>query len=172
MPEQASGEGKAKAPDKRRVLVRIDLSRKERWTKLIGDFEILHDPVSATIMLEAGEAAKATVEVADGQVADLHPTIEQKTTFITKFVARSVIRDWRGVVDDATGKPIPVTPDAIDRVFDLFPVFRAFNAKVIDARMRIEREKKSSPILPNGTSDPGGFTAPTAGSDAPTVPEH
>ncbi len=139
------------------MLVRLDLSTADRWTTLIAGFEILHGPVTSAIMAEAGHAATGE-------------TIEERTVEITRFLAKAVIRDWRGVGDEATGAPIPVTPDAIDQVMDIWPIFRAFNDKVIDARIRIDREKKDLPTLQNGTSGSDQATAPTAGNDAPIAP--
>lgn len=139
------------------MLVHLDLSREDRWTTLIAGFEILHGPVTSALMAEAGHAA-----VAEG--------IEARTVEITRFLARAVIRDWRGVVDDATGEALPVTPEAVDAVMDIWPVFRAFNDKVIDARIRIDREKKSSPTSLNTTSGSAPDTAATATESAPTAP--
>lgn len=139
------------------MLVRLDLSTADRWTHLIGDFEILHGPVTSAIMAEAGHAARAE-------------SIEARTVEITRYLARAVIRDWRGVANEETGDPVPVTPETIDAVMDIWPIFRAFNDRVIDARIRIDREKKDLPTSQNGTSGSVEPTAPTATDPAPTAP--
>ncbi|MES2753781.1 MAG: hypothetical protein V4659_03875 [Pseudomonadota bacterium] len=139
------------------MLVRLDLDTSDRWTHLIGDFEILHGPVTAALMTEAGYAATA-----EG--------VEARTVQVCQFVARAIIRDWRGVVDDATDQPLPVTDATVNAVLDVYPIFRAFNDRVIDARVRIEREKKDSSSLPPGSSDPVPDTAPTAQNGAPSAP--
>jgi hypothetical protein len=148
------------------MLVRLDLTTGDRWTTLIAGFDILHGPVTSAILSEAGHAAMTAGEGED------QPTLEARTVAITKFIARAVIRDWRGVVDDATGEPLPVTPDTIDAVMDVWAIFRAFNERVIDARIRIDREKKGLPPLQNGTSGAEQPTAPTATDPAPTAPRH
>lgn len=145
------------------MLVRLDLSLEDRWTTLLAGFDILHGPVTSAILAEAGHAASALGE--DGAPQ----TLEARTVAITRFIARAVIRDWRGVVNDATGEPLPVTPETIDAVMQVFPVFVAFNEKVVDARIRIEHEKKDLPPLQNGTSGAGQATAPTAETGAPTA---
>ena len=150
------------------MLVRLDLSTAERWTALIGGFEILHGPVTSAMMAEAGHAANP------GLVEGETPTelsIEERTVIITKFLARCVIRDWRGVVNDDTGEVLAVSPAAVDAVMDIWPIFRAFNDKVIDARIRIDREKKDFPASQSGTSGPGPDTAPTVTDLAPTAPD-
>jgi hypothetical protein len=146
------------------MLVRLDLSLADRWTTLLNGFDVLHGPVTSAILAEAGHAANATPE---GESA---PSIEARTVTITRFIARAVIRDWRGVVDDATGAALPVTPDTIDAVMGIWPIFRAFNERVIDARIRIDREKKDLPTLQNGTSGSEPATAPIATGSAPTAP--
>lgn len=139
------------------MLVRLDLSTDDRWTALIGDFAILHGPVTSAIMAEAGHAATGA-------------SIEERTVEITKFLAKSVIRDWRGVLNEETGEAVPVTPATVDAIMDIWPIFRAFNDKVIDARIRIDREKKGLPTSQNGTSGSGQDTAPIATDPAPTAP--
>ena len=39
------------------MLVHLDLTTADRWTALIGGFEILHGPVTSAIMTEAGHAS-------------------------------------------------------------------------------------------------------------------
>ena len=140
------------------MLVRLNLSSDDQWTPLIAGFEVLHGPVTSAIMAEAGHAA-------------VGETVEARTVEITRFLARQVIRDWRGVVDDATGQPIPVTPEAVDAVMDIWPIFRAFNDKVIDARIRVDREKKDLPTLQPTTSGSEPNTAEIATGSAPTAPD-
>ncbi len=144
------------------MLVRLDLSLAERWTTLLAGFDVLHGPVTSAIFSEAAQAAFKAFPIPGD--------VENQTVAITKFVARAVIRDWRGVVDDATGEPLPVTPETIDAVMDIFLIFRAFSEKVVDARIRIDEEKKGLPTLQNGTSGSAPATAPTATDPAPTVP--
>jgi hypothetical protein len=145
------------------MLVRLDLTTEDRWTTLLAGFEVLHGPVTSAILSEAGHAAMAARDGEDP------PTMEARTVAITRFIARAVIRDWRGVVDDATGEPLPVSPATIDAVMDIWPIFRAFNERVIDARIRVDREKKGLPPLQNGTSGAEPTTAPTAETGAPTA---
>lgn len=139
------------------MLVRLNLSTADQWTTLLAGFEILHGPVTSALMAAAGHAATGE-------------TVEARTVEITRFLARHIIRDWRGAVDDATGVPIPVTPEAVDAVMDIWPIFRAFNEKIIDARIRIDREKKDLPILQPITSGSGQDIAETATGSAPTAP--
>lgn len=139
------------------MLVHLDLATEDRWTVLIGDFAVLHGPVTSAIMAEAREACLAV-------------KAEERWAEITKFLARHVIRDWRGVVDEATDLPIPVSPAAVDAVIDIYPIFLAFNAKVIDARIRIDREKKDLPTLQSGTSGSEPAIAPIAPESAPSAP--
>lgn len=144
------------------MLVHLDLSTADRWTALIGDFEILHGPVTSAIMAEAGRAGFLAFPE-QGQV-------EKRTVEIVKFIARSIIRDWRGVVGNEEGVDLVVSPAAIDAVMDIFLIYRAFNEFVIDARVRIDREKKDLPASPSGTSGAEQNIAPTVTDLAPTAP--
>ena len=152
------------------MLVHLDLSRKDRWTALLAGFEILHGPVTSAILSEAGHASSLPLTEALSDAPATQASVDVRVVAITKFIAKSVIRDWRGVVDDATGEPLAVSPAAIDAVMDIWPIFRAFNERVIDARIRIDREKKDLPTLQNGTSGSEPDIAPTATAPAPTAP--
>jgi hypothetical protein len=156
------------------MLVRLDLDRKDRWTTLFAGFKILHGPVTSAIMSEAGHATEP-VEAPPGPgtdpAVDFGHRISERTVAVTKFIARAVIRDWRGALDDETGEPLPCTPEMIDLVMDFFPAFRAFNERVIDGRIRIDREKKDLPTLQRGTSGSEPGTAPTATDPVPTAPD-
>lgn len=138
------------------MLVRLNLSLEDRWTTLVAGFEILHGPVTSALMAEAGQAATAE-------------TIEERTVQITKHLARHVIRDWRGVAAEGSDDPLPVTAEAIDAVMDIWPIFRAFNDKVIDARIRIDREKKDLPTSQPITSGSAQTTAETVTEFAPAA---
>lgn len=147
------------------MLVRLNLSLEDRWTELFGGFSILHGPVTSAIMAEAGRAAFALVPE-DEEDAPARRAVE-----VTRFIAKTIIRDWRGVVDDVTGGPIAASPEAISAVIDIWPVYRAFDAKVIDARVRVEREKKGLPTLQSGTSGSEAPIAPIVTDPAPTAPQ-
>lgn len=148
------------------MLVRLNLSTEDRWTELFGGFAILHGPVTSALLAEAAHAAFALVPDDAENASDV---VNRRAIEITRFIARTVIRDWRGVLDDVTNEPLPVTPETIGAVIDIFPVYTAFNAKIVDARARVEHEKKDLPPLQSGISGAGQTTAPTATDPARTV---
>ena len=44
---------------------------------------------------------------------------------MAKAVARRAVLDWEGV-GDAMSQPLPVTPEGIDALLEIWPVFEAF----------------------------------------------
>jgi hypothetical protein len=70
---------------------------------------------------------------------------------MAKAVARIAIEDWSGVGDE-TGSPIPVSPEGIDALLDIWPVFEAFQTKYVARAMILDAEKNASPPLPTGSS--------------------
>ena len=145
------------------MLVRLNLSTEDRWTELFAGFSLLHGPVTSGLLAEAQRSAFALVP------EDSEDGPNRRAVEITRFLAVAVIRDWRGAVDDETGLPLPVTPETIGAVIDIWPVFRAFSEKIVDARVRVEREKKDLPPLQTGTSGAGPAIAPIATDPARTA---
>jgi hypothetical protein len=49
---------------------------------------------------------------------------------MAKAVARRAVLDWEGVGDDAMGTIVPVTPEGIDALLEIWPVFEAFQTNM------------------------------------------
>ena len=70
--------------------------------------------------------------------------------FATALARRAVV-DWGGV-GDADGAVIAVTPEGIDALLLLWPIFEAFNLLYVSRGMLLGAEKNGSAPLPTGTS--------------------
>ena len=78
---------------------------------------------------------------------------------------RQVRAELEGVGDDA-GNPAPVTPDGIDALLDIWPVFEAFQHQVLGPHLVLDAEKNGFAPSPNGTSEGATDTANPASGDA------
>ena len=88
---------------------------------------------------------------------------------MAKALARSAILDWEGI-GDAEGEPLPVSPDAVDALLDIWPIFEAFNLLYVSRGMLLDAEKNGSAPLPTGTSVGAKATARPAEVSVPTAP--
>ena len=140
-------------------MLKLDLSNKPRWVDLGHGVRLLVQPITTAIML-AARSDPHLAEAIEGQADPAHE--------VTKAVARLCVSEWEGV-GDADGNPIPVTPDGINVLLDLWPLFEAFQALCIAPMLLLEQEKNASPLLPNGTSAGAATTARPAKRSAKTA---
>lgn len=87
---------------------------------------------------------------------------------MAKAVARRVVTGWEGV-GDADGNPVPVTPEGIDALLDIWPVFEAFQTRCLTPHLMLDAEKNASAPSPNGTSAGATATAKPAKARARTA---
>lgn len=142
-------------------MIRLDLSTKPRWLDLGSGLRLHVLPVTTAIMVAARNdpAVEALPEGASQ---------EQMAVVMAKAVARRVVMDWEGV-GDADGKPVVVTPEGIDALLDIWPVFEAFQTRCLAPHLMLEAEKNVSSPLPSGTSAGAKATARPAKARARTA---
>jgi hypothetical protein len=142
-------------------MIRLDLSTKPRWLDLGSGLRLHVLPVTTAIMVAARNdpAVEALPEDASQ---------EQMALVMAKAVARRVVTDWEGV-GDADGKPVVVTPDGIDALLDIWPVFEAFQTRCLAPHLMLEAEKNVSSPLPSGASAGAKATARPASARARTA---
>jgi len=101
---------------------------------------------------------------------------EELALAMAKAVARRAVLDWEGVGDD-TGNVVPVSPEGVDALLEIWPVFEAFQTRYVAKGLILDAEKNVSPPLPNGPSAGASATARpahlarAAGASAPTAPQ-
>jgi hypothetical protein len=88
---------------------------------------------------------------------------------MAKALARLVVLDWEGVGDEA-GEPLPVTPEGIDALLDILPLFEAFQLRYVSKGLLLEQEKNGSAPSPNGTSAGATGTAAPAPEPVASAP--
>jgi len=142
-------------------MIRLDLSTKPRWLDLGSGLRLHVLPVTTAIMVAARNdpAVEALPEGASQ---------EQMALVMAKAVARRVVTDWEGV-GDANGKPVAITPEGIDALLDIWPVFEVFQTRCLAPHLMLETEKNVSSPLPTGTSAGAKATARPARARARTA---
>ena len=97
-------------------------------------------------------------------------TQEELALAMAKAVARRAVLDWDGVGDDA-GNVVPVSPEGIDALLEIWPVFEAFQTQYVAKGLILDAEKNVSAPSPNGPSAGATGTAQLARGAAPTAPQ-
>ena len=142
-------------------MIRLDLSTKPRWLDLGSGLRLHVLPVTTAIMVAARNDPAVEARPKDASQ-------EQMALAMAKAVARRVVTDWEGV-GDADGKPVVVTPDGIDALLDIWPVFEAFQTRCLAPHLMLEAEKNVSSPLPTGSSAGAKATARPAKARARTA---
>jgi ParB/Sulfiredoxin domain len=67
---------------------------------------------------------------------------EERALVFAKAIARMAILEWEGV-GDVDGHTIPVSPEGINALLDIYPVFEAFQLRYVSKGLLMDAEKKS-----------------------------
>jgi hypothetical protein len=142
-------------------MLRLTLARKPYSLHLALGVHVTVEPLSTAIMVAARS---------DRQVRDIAPGTADDSIAVTfaKAIAKRAILDWDGVGDEA-GAPLPVTPEAIDALLDLWPIFESFQTAYVAKGLELDAEKNGSPPSPIGSSVGARAIAPPAQRIAKTA---
>lgn len=132
-------------------MIRLDLSSAPKWLDLGAGLRLHVLPVTTAVMVAARNDA-AVEALPEGA------SREEQALAMAKAVARRVVASWEGV-GDASGNPVPVTPEGIDALLDIWPVFEAFQTRCLAPHLMLDAEKNASSPLPTGTSAGAAATA-------------
>jgi len=135
-------------------MLRLDILSQPRWLDLGHGVRLFVEPLTTAVMLAARSdpsilAAAADVKVIDAWTAaddddvtqsETGPSNDDLARIVAKAVARIVVHDWEGV-GDAEGKPLSVTPDGIDALLEIWPIFEAFQTRYIAGALILDAEK-------------------------------
>jgi len=135
-------------------MLRLDLSNAPHWLELMPDLRVHLTPLTTALMVAArnDDAVTALPE----EVSD-----EERALVFAKAIARIAILDWEGV-GDVDGHTIPVNPEGIDALLDIYPVFEVFQLRYVSKGLLIDAEKNVSAPLPSGSSAVAQATAQPA----------
>ena len=142
-------------------MLKLNLARTPHWLDLGHGVRLHVEPLTSALMMaaRADPAVEALPEDAGNEALALA---------MAKAVARRAVLDWEGV-GDAEGRPLPVTPEGIDALLEVWPIFEAFQIAYVAKGLVLEQEKNASAPSPNGTSAGATATARPARPRARTA---
>ena len=120
-------------------MLKLNLSNESRWIDLAGGVKIKAKPLTSAMMLAARNNPRV-VALAKGRVDENAVQDDAVALEVAKIIGGMVIEDWDGV-GDAAGEPVAVSQDWIDALFDLWPIFEAFQVGVVAGAMLVDTEK-------------------------------
>ena len=150
-------------------MIRLNLTAMPQWLELAPGLRLLVGPLTTALMVSAR---------ADMAIESLPETAstEELALAMAKAVARRAILDWEGVGDE-DGNVVAVTPDGIDALLEIWPVFEAFQTQYVAKGLILHAEKNVSAPSPSGSSAgakdivPPAHPARAAGEIARTAPQ-
>lgn len=143
-------------------MLRLDLSAAPFWLDLTPGVRLRLAPLT-TALMAAARSDPAVRAVAQGEDRDL------QAITLAKAVARRAVLDWEGI-GNAEGAPIAPSPEGIDALLDLWPVFEAFQLGYVAKGLLLAQEGNVSAPSPSGISAGAPDTVPPADRTATHVP--
>ena len=132
-------------------MLTLDLTNAPRWHDLAPGVRVQLRPLTTALMV----ATRADPEV---EALPDEATDETRAMAFAKALARRAVLNWEGI-GDADGVPIDPSPEAIDALLDIWPIFEAFQLTYVSKGLLLEQEKNASAPLPNGNSAGARATA-------------
>ena len=144
-------------------MLTLDLPIEPYWLDLGHGVRLHVEPLTTALMMaaRADPAVEALPETA-GQ--------DQLALAMAQAVARRAVLAWEGV-GDADGNPLPVTPEGITALLEVWPIFEAFQIGYVAKGLVLDQEKNVSAPSPSGTSAGATATARPALAPARTAPQ-
>jgi hypothetical protein len=125
-------------------MIRINLSPEPQWLDLGHGVRLQLLPLTTALMV----ATRSDPAV---QALSADASNDTRAAVFAAALARRAIVDWDGV-GDADGTVIAVSPEGIDALLSLWPIFEAFNLLYVSRGMLLDAEKNGSAPSPTGTS--------------------
>ena len=142
-------------------MIRINLSPEPQWLDLGHGVRLLLLPLTTALMVAARSDPAVRALAADA-------SNDERAAVFAAALARRAIVDWDGV-GDADGKVLEVSPDGIDALMALYPIFEAFNLRYSAPGLFLDAEKNGFAPLPSGPSAGATATATAAKARARTA---
>ena len=142
-------------------MIRLNLTATPQWLDLAPGLRLLVGPLTTALMVSAR---------ADPAIEALPKGASQEALALAmaKAVARRAVLDWEGV-GDHEGNAVSVTPEGIDALLEIWPVFEAFQTMYVAKGLILDAEKNVSAPSPTGRSAGATGIAPPAELPAPTA---
>ena len=142
-------------------MLSLDLTNAPRWHDLAPGVRVQLRPLTTALMVATRN--DPAVEAMREDASD-----EERAVAFAKALARRAVLAWEGI-GDAEGKSIEPSPDTIDALLDVWPIFEAFQLSYVSNGLLLEQEKNVSAPLPSGPLAGASDTAKPARKSARTV---
>ena len=142
-------------------MLTLDLTHAPCWHELAPGVLVQLRPLTTALMVAT--RSDTAVEAVPEAASD-----EERAVAFAKALARRSVIAWEGI-GDADGNPIDPSPDAVDALLDIWPIFEAFQLTYVSKGLLLEQEKNVSAPSPNGPSVGAIDTAKPARKPARTA---
>lgn len=142
-------------------MLSLDLTNAPRWHDLAPGVRVQLRPLTTALMVAT--RSDTAVEEVPEEASD-----EERAVVFAKALARRVILAWDGI-GDTEGDPIDPSPEAIDALMDVWPIFETFQLTYVSKGLLLEQEKNALAPLPNGPTAGASNTAMPARKSAKTA---
>ena len=143
-------------------MIRIQLSPEPQWFELGHGVRLHLLPLTTALMV----ATRSDPAV---QALEAEASNDTRAAVFAAALARRAVVDWEGV-GDADGAVIAVTPEGVDALLSLWPIFEAFNLRYVSRGMLLDAEKNGFAPSPTGTSVGAPATARPVKPNARNAP--
>ncbi|HHB80210.1 MAG TPA: hypothetical protein ENK83_00460 [Aliiroseovarius sp.] len=143
-------------------MLKLDLFNEPAWLALGHGVRVQLRPLTTALMVAT--RSDPAVEAVPEEASD-----EERAVAFAKALARRAVLAWEGV-GDADGQTIDPSPETIDALLDIWPIFEGFQLAYVSKGLLLEQEKNASALLPTGPSAGASDTARPAKDRAPTAP--
>jgi hypothetical protein len=108
-------------------MLSLDLPTEPYWLDLPRGVRVEIRPVTTAVMAAAQAAAQRRLAALREADTEMDPDLARGLAFalLVKALARHAVTAWEGV-GDAAGKPLPLSPEAVERLMDLDEMASAF----------------------------------------------
>lgn len=132
-------------------MLTLDLTNAPRWNDLAPGVRVQLRPLTTALMVAT--RSDPVIEAVSEDASD-----EERAVAFAKALARRAVLAWEGI-GDADGNPIDPSPEGIDALLDIWPIFEAFQLTYVSKGLLLEQEKNASALSPNGPSVGASATA-------------
>ena len=114
-------------------MIRIKFSPEPQWFELGHSVRLQLLPLTTALMV-------ATRSDAAVQALEADASNDSRAAVFAAALARRAVVDWEGVGDEI-GAAIAVSPEGIDTLLSLWPIFEAFNLHYVSPGMMLDAKK-------------------------------
>jgi LmbE family N-acetylglucosaminyl deacetylase len=119
-------------------MLHLDLKRAPHWLDLGHGVRVHVRPCTTALMMAARAEAHRSITPSQNETE----LAGERTAALVKALGRLGIREWEGV-GDADGEPVPLTPEGVDALLDLWPMAEAFERLYLGPALLLDDEKNA-----------------------------